>query len=66
MKRCVQHTLEVKQKIIKEVGQAADTKLCKYTTQTINIIAQHQNTLLFQFGAILSLCVLICLLTVSW
>jgi len=47
VKHYIQHTLEVKQKIIKEVGQAADTKLCKYATQTINIIAQHQHTLLF-------------------
>jgi len=45
--------------------QAADTKLRKYTTQTINIIAQHQHTLQFQLGAILSLCVLICLLPIS-
>jgi len=65
MKPCIQHTLEVKQKIIKEVGQKADTKVCNYTTQNINIIAQHQHTLLFQFEAILSLCALIFLLPIS-
>jgi hypothetical protein len=64
MKPCIQHTLEVKQKIIKEMGQAAETKLCKYTTQTTNIMTQHQHTLLFQFGAIPSLCVSICLLPI--
>jgi hypothetical protein len=65
MKPFTQHTLEVEYKIIKEVGQAADTKLCKYTTQTTNTNAQHQQTLLFKFGAILSLCVSICLLPKS-